>query len=326
MFLLIADSKLIMIVRGKKMFKNLKSAWVHILAALLGGIASAYIGTNVSFGFGLLFIFLLLSGVSMLVILVFKKVIEFIYKYFNRTIQNYKTLKEKARLYDEHQEREKNSIKHLGPPFTNGVMALSEMQKEIIIKELNRYLDEFTPSVEESKMGTLGLVSRFNKEHPEFHINGDTVEYLLKYKPKDPEQLKREYELDLQVFKNLKDILDLPTMQDLLKDLDYSRQPFYFDRIKKLILFFRTEKDPELYFMDEKLEDVRLKLLKNLRNFNSFLEEHSEGKGDLERYYIPRTLNGVDRKDVLKQINETASIAWEDYSLFIKLGREKFGI
>ena len=308
------------------MIKRFESAWILVLGAILGGISSAYIGTDLSFGFGLLLSFLLFSGVSTLSIYVLKKVIKSIYTGINKINHNYKTLKEKARLYDEYIEREKNSIKHLGPPHTNGVMSLSELQKDIILSDIDRYKREFTPVSEQSKLTVHWLVSKYNDEHHEFPINEDTVQYLLNDKPKDPEQLKRENELDLHVYKKIREILIHKSIIDLLNELDIGRQGFPFDHIRMLVKFFEIMRNPEYKFMDNELEEVRIKLVTSLKVLDNLLVEHSESRSGGEQYYIPRNWNNNDHLPIIEKIDEAASIAWEVYEEFIDLGRKKFGI
>jgi hypothetical protein len=111
-------------------------------------------------------------------------------------------------MYDEYLEREKNSIRYLGPPHTNGVMALSQMQQDIILASLKKYLNEFTPSPQQPTLSTHDITSMYNTDHPEFTLNGDTVEYLLK-NYKDPRQIERENEIDFNVYKNIGKLLDL---------------------------------------------------------------------------------------------------------------------
>lgn len=309
-----------------KMIKFFKSTWILIVGALSGGIASAYIGTNVSLGFGLLFMFLLLSAVSMVVIYLLKKVIKSIYKVIKRKILSYKTLKEKARLYDEHIEIEKKSIRRLGPPYTNGVMSLSEEQRKIIIHDLNRYKNEFKPSVDQPNITVHWLVSRYNTEYPEFPINGDTANYLLDYKPKDADQLKREYELDLHVYQKIRETLIHKSMIDLLNELDIGRQGFPFDHIRMLVKFYELMRNPEYKFMDKELEEVRVKLVTNLKVLDNILAEHCESRSGGEQYYIPRSMHNNDHLLVIEKIDDAVSNAWEVYELFIEIGKRKFGM
>ncbi|WP_018924951.1 hypothetical protein [Salsuginibacillus kocurii] len=309
------------------MIKKLKSAWILVLGAILGGISSAYIGDDVSFGFELLFNFLLFSGFSMLTIYILKKGSESIYNGVNKINQKYKTLKEKARLYDEYIEREKNNIKYLGPPYTNGVMELSEEQKSIIINDLNKFEREFSPSADQTEITVHWLTSRYNSKHPEFPINGDTVKYLLGYKPKDPEQVKREAELDLHVYKKIRELLEHEMMMDFLKDLDLSIQPFPFAYVKMVYTFSQTEDNPEYKFMDKELDEIRIKLINSLKILDSLLGVNSEGMGDGVRYIITKNnMSHEERLDITNKINEATFNAWEDYKLFIELGRVKFGL
>lgn len=66
----------------------------------------------------------------------------------------------------------------LNPPYTNGVMILTDKEKIEIKAKLQEIKEGFTPSMEQPVIDTFYIVAKYNEEN-EFKINGDTAEFLL---------------------------------------------------------------------------------------------------------------------------------------------------
>ncbi|WP_066316997.1 hypothetical protein [Bacillus sp. FJAT-29814] len=67
----------------------------------------------------------------------------------------------------------------LQPPHINGVMELTEEEQAEIKAKLVVIHDAFEETDEQPVCDTFYLTSTYNRENPEFPINGDTVESLL---------------------------------------------------------------------------------------------------------------------------------------------------
>lgn len=59
-------------------------------------------------------------------------------------------------------------------PETNGIMELTEEEKEVLIAQLESIKESFEPTEEEPALSIHGLVSRYN-DVAELKINGDTA-------------------------------------------------------------------------------------------------------------------------------------------------------
>jgi hypothetical protein len=66
------------------------------------------------------------------------------------------------------------------PPHVNGMMELSEEDKNSIISKIKTIKDGFTPTDDQPVCDTFYLVSTYNKQNVGTEINGDTAEFLLK--------------------------------------------------------------------------------------------------------------------------------------------------
>ena len=64
-------------------------------------------------------------------------------------------------------------------PTTNGVMELTDLQKQDIKAKLQQIISDFIPSGLDREIGTHELVSQYNYANPDLLINGDTAEFLL---------------------------------------------------------------------------------------------------------------------------------------------------
>jgi hypothetical protein len=62
---------------------------------------------------------------------------------------------------------------------TNGVLELTEEQKNTIRNKLLQIKSGFEGTEETPELSTHGLVSSYNCANPDMLINGDTAEYLL---------------------------------------------------------------------------------------------------------------------------------------------------
>lgn len=67
----------------------------------------------------------------------------------------------------------------LKPPYTNGVMELTEKEKTDIKVILNKIVEEFVPSMEQVQIDTFYIVATYNTMKDVKIINGDTAEFLL---------------------------------------------------------------------------------------------------------------------------------------------------
>lgn len=69
------------------------------------------------------------------------------------------------------------------PPFTNGVVELSETKTTTLRKQLDAIIADFEPTEEYPVISTFYLVVAHTKKHGSqstfTQLNGDTVEYLL---------------------------------------------------------------------------------------------------------------------------------------------------
>ena len=65
------------------------------------------------------------------------------------------------------------------PPFINGLMDLTEEQATDIQAKLVVIRDAFDPTDEQPVCDTFYLTSTYNRENPDFPINGDTCNMLL---------------------------------------------------------------------------------------------------------------------------------------------------
>ena len=66
------------------------------------------------------------------------------------------------------------------PPFVNGIMDLSDIQKNDIIAKLNVIKSGFVASDDFLICDTFFLVSNYNRQNVRNEINGDTCEFLLR--------------------------------------------------------------------------------------------------------------------------------------------------
>lgn len=156
------------------MWKNVSySIWLSVFGALIGAIASAYVGTSITKGVSTINLFLLFSAIGAGIFFIISR----LFMYFVIIIKYYRGLKKKADFYDQYHNND--SIRFLGPPYTNGIMGLSALQKKMIKTHLDIIRREFVPSRDEDALSTHGLVARYNEAYPEFPINGDTAEMLL---------------------------------------------------------------------------------------------------------------------------------------------------
>lgn len=66
------------------------------------------------------------------------------------------------------------------PPYTNGIMVLSNQESEVIRIRMNAIITAFDPTDEQPVCDTFYIVSTYNQQNPGDPINGDTAEFILK--------------------------------------------------------------------------------------------------------------------------------------------------
>lgn len=299
------------------MLKKIKATWTVLFGAILGGIASACIQSNVNLGMYILLIFLILTVIGTIIVYFLKKIFE-----------SSKKVVRNVKFYNDLAEREENSLKYLGPPYTKGVMALSDSQKERVLNDLNKYKDESIHSTKQPNADIQFLTEMYNKEHPEFILNEDTVQDLLNGKRIDANNLKINNELDMKAYKKIASILNLNRMMELFIHLDVTVQPYSFDDIIMLNDFIETEHNPECSFMSKELENLRIELINNLKGFVTLTGYHSEVMTGSNNLYIKKNVYmcSDEWEKITQEILKFRNDIWRNYDEFVKIGRRKFDI
>lgn len=66
------------------------------------------------------------------------------------------------------------------PPYTNGLMTLTDDEKAAIKKQLEMIMVSFVADDFSPVCDTFYIVSRYNEQNVGNEINGDTAEFILK--------------------------------------------------------------------------------------------------------------------------------------------------
>lgn len=69
------------------------------------------------------------------------------------------------------------------PPYSNGIMDLTDVEKTDITAKLQAIVQAFVPTDFQSTPDTFYIVSNYNTQNPDAPINGDTAEVLLAPQP-----------------------------------------------------------------------------------------------------------------------------------------------
>jgi hypothetical protein len=87
-----------------------------------------------------------------------------------------------------------NTTDYKQPPYTNGVMDLTEKEILLVKGRLQEIADEFVPDMYNEQINTFYLTATYNRENPKECINGDTCEMVLAYQGETGEELTPEEE------------------------------------------------------------------------------------------------------------------------------------
>jgi hypothetical protein len=71
------------------------------------------------------------------------------------------------------------------PPYTNGVMELTEAEILLVKERLDGVAEDFVPDDYYPEIDTSYLTVEYNKIYTKERINGDTCEMVLSYQPQE---------------------------------------------------------------------------------------------------------------------------------------------
>jgi hypothetical protein len=78
-----------------------------------------------------------------------------------------------------------NTTDNTQPPFTNGVMELTEEEITLVKGRLVEIKEEFVPDYYNDVISTFYLTATYNKEYTTERINGDTCEMVMSHESAD---------------------------------------------------------------------------------------------------------------------------------------------
>ncbi|MDG5854382.1 hypothetical protein [Clostridium beijerinckii] len=170
--------------------------------------------------------------------------------------------------------------------------------------------------------GNLIFILKIEKQMKEKNHYKQMYEKLL-------ENIKQENSrrpLEKKILDRIKILLPVEKMLDFTRDHDFGNK-FPLEYIKMMGDFLLTENNPEYKFQDIKFEELRMNLIKVLKELNLILAENSEGVAQTELYRIRRELKS-DKPElyskIIRESNECATNAWELYDKLICEGKQLY--
>ncbi|QTL98610.1 hypothetical protein GM661_11870 [Iocasia frigidifontis] len=155
----------------------------------------------------------------------------------------------------------------------------------------------------------------------------DTILNNYKKQLCEIENKNNNKKLDEAVFKRLKDVLPYNNVRNFLKDKDLGNK-FSRENLEMIYNFLSEKDNPEFKFKNKEIEVLIKKLNKKLTELTSLLGEYASTVGNTEMLRIHRSLKSHDPvlySKIIREANNTATEAWNNYHKIIDLGRENFG-
>ena len=102
---------------------------------------------------------------------------------------------------------------------------------------------------------------------------------------------------------------------------------YRIEHIQNIEIFLENAKNPEFFFLDKKLENLKIKLIKLLYEFVHLLAGNSNPTNDSYEIFKIRSINEWDKKSdwylIVKQIHDYADKIYENYSQIKKISKKQ---